>query len=173
MPTSAWDGRKWVTDRLADLSPSISTLIDVGPGEGTYSILGRHLVWWARWVAVEVHEPYVDRFLLGHKYDDVIVRDIREWWPDWNDYAILFGDVLEHLALDDAVAVLEWHKARATHIYVSVPIHESVQGACFGNPHEEHLTQFTFDQMSALLPDADAFEGVDVGRFWWTREDQR
>lgn len=170
MPTSAWDGRKWVTDRLAD--SAAQTVIDVGPGEGTYSILGRHLMWWAKWICVERFEPYVERFLLGQKYDVVVVDDIRDWKPTiLNDYLILFGDCLEHMSRDDAVALLEFHKQHASEIYVSVPIVHSPQGACFGNPYEEHLYHWGFSEMMDQLPGCDTFEGVQVGRFWWRRDD--
>lgn len=168
VPTSAYDGRRWVTDRLAD--SAVSTVVDVGPGEGTYSVLGRHLLWWARWISVEVHEPYVERFLLGQKYDDVIVADIRDWWAVPDDYLILFGDVLEHMPKDDAVALIERHKDTATEIYVSVPIVPSPQGPCYGNDHETHLHDWDFDEMSDLLPGAESFRGVQVGRWWWRRD---
>lgn len=169
MPTSAWDGRQWVTARMAD--STVSTVVDVGPGEGTYSTLGRHLIWWADWVGVEIFEPYVDRFLLGQKYDHIMVRDIRTIPAEsfGTDYLILFGDVLEHMPRQDAVDLIEHHRRFAHEIYVSVPIVESVQGPCYGNDHETHLHQWTFEEMSDLLPGAEAFKGAQVGRWWWRR----
>lgn len=173
MPTSAWDGRRWVTDRLAD--STVETVVDVGPGRGTYSILGRHLIWAAEWHAVEIHGPYIERFLLGELYDHVHVTDIRDWKPELTDYLILFGDVLEHLERDDAADLLAWHLERATEIYVSVPIVHSPQGTCFGNDHEAHLHQWKWDEMSGLLSSVpgtlEAFKGVQVGRWWWRRND--
>jgi hypothetical protein len=167
MPTSAWDGRRWVTDRFAE--SKATTVIDIGPGEGTYSTLGRHLIWWAQWIGVEIFEPYVDRFLLGDKYDQIVVQDARTWRPLMEDYLILFGDVLEHMPYQDAVNLLEFHKALATEIYVSVPIVDSPQGACFGNDHETHVHQWSFEEMCDLLPGAETFKGVQVGRWWWRR----
>lgn len=174
MPTSAWDGRQWVTNRMAETPHSIKTVIDVGPGEGTNSILGRHLIWWSRWIGIEIFEPYVDRFLLGQKYDDVVVADIREhrYYPK-DGYLILFGDVLEHLSREDAEMVVRFHQQHAEAIYVSVPIVNSPQGECFGNEHEAHLHQWRFHTMADLL-DADGwvvetFRGVQVGRFWARR----
>lgn len=167
MPTSSWDRRQWFTDRIADTTSEL--VVDVGPGEGTYSILGRHLRWDARWLGIEIFEPYVDRFMLGQKYDDVIVGDVRDWTPPPFGYTILFGDVLEHMPREDAVALLKLHLECADEIYVSVPIVESVQGECFGNEHETHVHQWTYDEMSDLLPDADRWEGSVVGRWWWKR----
>ena len=167
MPTSSWDGRRWVTDRMADTQ--VATVIDVGPGEGTYSILGRHLIWWAVWYGVEIFEPYVERFGLGEKYDHVVVADIRDWKPELSDYLVIFGDVLEHLPKADAVALIERHKDTATEIMVSVPIVYSPQGACHGNDHEAHVHHWEFDEMDELLPGAESFRGVQVGRWWWRR----
>lgn len=156
---------------MARVSTDVSTVVDVGPGEGTYSTLGRHILWAARWMSVEAFEPYVERFLLGQKYDDVIVGDIRGWKPDYLfDYLILFGDVLEHMPKDDAIEVLNWHMEHALEIYVSVPIVHSPQGSCFGNDLEAHLHQWTFEEMSGMLPGAESFRGVQVGRWWWRRE---
>lgn len=169
MPLSTYDGRGWVTDRLADTTAL--TVVDVGAGQGTYSILGRHLRWDARWIAVEIFEPYVERFLLGEKYDDVIVADIRDWKPDLDDYVILFGDVLEHLPRQDAIDVLTFHMERATEIMVSLPIIYAPQGEFEGNPHEAHLHHWHWNEMLELLPGCEGFKGVDVGRFWWKRDE--
>lgn len=173
MPTSASDGRGWVYDRIARTTAPV--IIDAGAGEGTHSILARHLRLDARWVAVEIHHPYVERFMLEQKYDSVAVADVRvmaellaaQGCP--NGYVVLFGDVLEHLPREDAVRVLEYHLEHAAEIYVSVPIVYSPQGECFGNPHEEHLHHWHFEEMLDLLPGAESFRGVMVGRYWWRR----
>lgn len=167
MPTSTYDGRGWAYNRLAD--SKAETVIDVGAGEGTYSILARHLIWWAEWYAVEVHFPYVERFMLGEKYDHVVVTDIRYWRPELTNYLVIFGDVIEHLKYEDALDVLKFHLDRADEIMVSVPIVDSPQGEVQGNPHEAHLHQWTFEEMESLLPGCESFRGVQVGRFWWRR----
>lgn len=174
MPTSAWDGRKWVADRIE--RTTASTIIDVGPGEGTHSVLARHLRWDAHWTGVEIHEPYVERFLLEQKYDLVRVADIREIDPyeGGADYVILFGDVLEHMTKDDAVRLLETYRQFAQEIYVSVPIVFAPQDECFGNEHEAHLYHWHYNEMLDLMlgwpGEVEAFQGVQVGRFWWRRE---
>lgn len=147
--------------------------MDVGPGEGTYSILGRHIVHWATWHAVEIFEPYIERFLLGQKYDHVHVADIREWTIPEDPYLILLGDVLEHMPQEDAINVLQYHLRQAQEVYVSVPIVHSPQGACFGNENEAHLHQWTWDAMTGLLASVpgtlESFKGAQVGRWWWRR----
>lgn len=170
MPTSAAEGRDWVYERIRDTTTP--WIIDAGAGEGTYSTLARHTRLDARWVAIEVHEPYVERFMLGQKYADVIVTDVRLWRPELEDgYTILFGDVLEHLDRADAVELLQWHMERAAEIMVSVPIVYSPQGACEGNEHEAHLYFYHHEEMEALLPGCESWKGHTVGRFWWKRDD--
>lgn len=170
MPTSAAEGREWVYERIRDTNTP--WIIDAGAGEGTYSTLARHTRLDARWVGLEIYEPYVDRFLLGQKYDDVLVTDARYWQPELEDgYTILFGDVVEHMPKADALHMLAFHISRAQHIMISVPIINSPQGKCFGNEHEAHLHQWTFEEMSALIPDAESWRGKTLGRWWWTRND--
>lgn len=168
MPTSACEGREWVYERIRDTTTP--WIIDAGAGEGTYSVLARHTRLDARWVALEAHEPYVDRFLLGQKYDDVIVTNVRMWKPELEDgYTILFGDILEHLARPDAVELLQWHMQRATEIMVSVPIDYAPQGACYGNELEAHLHHWHFHEMLEVLGECESWKGATVGRYWWKR----
>lgn len=169
MPTSACEGREWVYERIRDTTTP--WIIDAGAGEGTYSTLARHTRLDARWVALEIHEPYVERFLLGQKYDDVLVTDVRFWRPELEDgYTILFGDVLEHLSRDDAIDLLTFHAVRAENLMVSVPIVYAPQHAVNGNPYETHVHHWHFEEMGELLPDAESWRGNTVGRWWWTRD---
>lgn len=167
MPLSAADGRGWVYDRIAQTT--VARIIDGGAGEGTYSVLARHLRLDAEWVAVEIHEPYIERFLLRHKYDEVLVADLREYEPE-GPYVILLGDVLEHMTRDEAVGVLQYHLEHASEIMVSVPIIYAPQDPCYGNDHERHLHHWHFEEMLDLLPGAESFRGVQIGRYWWKRE---
>lgn len=167
MPTSAAEGRGWVAERLAATTSPV--IVDVGAGEGTYSILGRHLRLDARWIGLEIHPPYVERYRLMEKYDEVHLCDVRRYsWPE-RGFVALCGDVLEHLPHADAITVLEALVARADAVMVSLPIIESIQGAVGGNVHEAHLHQWTFDEMHRLLGGCDAWRGEILGRFWWTR----
>lgn len=170
MPTSAAEGRGWVYDRIA--ATTVPVIIDVGPGEGTYSILARHLRLDAKWIGVEVHRPYINRYRLAEKYDDIWQMDVRDVeWPVMERFAAILGDVIEHLPRQDAVELLGLLKAKASHLMVSVPIIESCQGEVDGNPHEAHLHQWSFGEMSTLLPGAESWRGDIVGRWWWTNPD--
>ena len=80
------DVKQWFTDNVP---PSVR-ILDVGPGQGTYSILLRELGY--QMDAVEVWHPYVDQFKLRAKYDNVYTVDIRDFDLQGYNFIIL-GDV--------------------------------------------------------------------------------
>lgn len=170
MATSGAEGRDWVYQRIARTTTPV--IVDAGPGEGTYSVLGRHLRLDAKWIAVEIHKPYVERYHLEQKYDEVIVGDIsRQFFHHWpyDPFTILLGDVIEHMEYRTAVELIRTLLMNATEIMISIPIVESIQGEVDGNCHEAHLYQWTFEEMEAMLPGCESWRGAMIGRFWWRR----
>lgn len=167
MPTSGTEGRGWVYERIA--TTTAPTIVDVGPGEGTYSILARHLRLDAYWIGVEIHAPYVERYHLDLKYDEIVVSDVLYYdWPA-QPFVVLLGDVLEHMTVAMVTLILEHLMLVADEIMVSIPIVESIQGEVDGNPHEAHLYQWTFEEMEAMLPGCESWRGDMIGRYWWRR----
>lgn len=163
MPVSHHEGRNWVADRLKAARPAV--VVDVGPGEGIYSMLMREFTPGARWEAVEVWEPYVERFGLHEKYDVVHITDVRDFaFPA--GATVLLGDVVEHLPADDARQLLAELRKAATHVMVSVPIVHMEQGTYLGNPFEAHLHHWTFEEMDAVMGPCDSFRGEVLGRWW-------
>ena len=141
--------------------PGVNAVVDIGPGEGTYADLLRPLFPAARFIAVEKWAPYIRRFGLEQKYDQVIVADGA--WLDWQRAAdgaelVIFGDVLEHMAEDDARRCWHQARARARWVLLSIPIKYHPQGESEGNPYEEHVAHWTHEKV------LDAFEGIDE---WW------
>lgn len=168
MATSAAEGRDWIYQRIA--RTTAPAIVDVGPGEGTYSILGRHLRLDARWYGVEVFAPYIERYHLDQKYDLIYNMSILDFpGPIEDNYVILFGDVIEHMDYGQAVETLTYFMQEADEIMVSVPIIESIQGEIDGNCHEAHLYQWEFEEMESLLSGCESWRGATVGRFWWRR----
>jgi hypothetical protein len=169
MPRSHPEGRDWVVERIAATTAPI--VIDLGPGEGTYSDLARGWRPDAWWVGVEIWQPYVTRYDLWRKYDAVLIRDARNINFPSSPFVLLAGDVLEHMYRSDALDILHRAKEHAEAIMVSVPVVDYPQGHDHaGNPFEAHVDQWTFAQMyDALGPKVDALRGDVVGRFWWTR----
>jgi hypothetical protein len=178
MPTSDNEGKDWSLDWFRYHLPN--TVTDVGPGEGTYAKLMRPVHEGVWWTAIEVHKPYITKFKLKSTktrkmYDEIHVEDVRES-EDHLFYRdlVIFGDVLEHLERDDAVALLQRAEtAGAWNILVSLPIVDSPQGEVDGNPHEAHLHQWDPDDMDAVLAElggrVETFRGGTLGCWWWNR----
>ena len=149
MPRSLVQGKSWISHEIARLRPT--TLLDVGPGMGTYSNLLRDVTPGASWSCVEVFRPYVHMFELHRKYDAVHVTDIRSFaWPRRYDVVIL-GDVIEHLELADALQVWSRARAHARYVALSLPIVEYPQGAQRGNAHEAHLQVWSHEMVVDTL----------------------
>ncbi|MGV8972194.1 MAG: methyltransferase domain-containing protein [Rhodoglobus sp.] len=148
MPYSAPEGKATAAAWVADLAPK--TVLDVGPGSGTYVKLLR--TDGSYWSCLEVHEPYVSRFLLWDWYDDVIVGDARDpnAWPVGGVDLVILGDVLEHFTKADALAVWALARAHSRHVLLSLPIIEWEQGECEDNPHEAHLHVWDHEQVLDL-----------------------
>lgn len=169
MPYSDGTLRPWIAEHLA--GKPVMSVADVGAGAGTardfYDFPG------ARWTAIEIWPAYVTRFGLRERYDEVIVTDVRELDPLPEADLYLFGDVLEHMPEADALAL--WGRARkaARWLVISLPVLPYPQGPEFGNPHEEHVAQWTFASVldsfagirSAAGPRPDLAPGTTVGAF--------
>lgn len=183
MPTSIEEGKDFL-DRLFEHHRP-NTVLDVGPGEGTYAKRWRKVHQGVWWTAVEIFEPYIKRFNLlrkgkttKSKYDEIHVMDIREA-PDhlFHRDLVIFGDVLEHMPKEDAEAVLARAvKVGAYNIVVSVPTVEAPQGEVDGNPHEAHVHHYTFEEMTDMLIRVTGGNGIMFSRegetvsvWWWYR----
>ena len=126
------DLRQFVIDN------QIRTVLDVGPGRGTYAHvldgLGLSMD------AVEIWRPYIRRYDLTRIYRRVLHKDIREH----NVFAydlVLFGDVLEHMPHLDSTMVWDTAKRQARFVMMSVPIIHYPQEASHGNPYEKHVQE--------------------------------
>lgn len=108
-----------------------STVLDVGAGDGKWKGL---LPEFPNMDAVEIYEPNAKK-LEG--YRKVYTADIRGFEYESYDL-IIFGDVIEHLSVEDAQAVLEYAKPRCRDMVVAVPFLYP-QGEMYGNPNEVHI----------------------------------
>lgn len=108
-------------------------ICDVGAGGGTYYfLLGRDY----EWTAVEIFHENAE--YLKNKYNKIYEEDIRTFdYPDFYDL-IIFGDVIEHMSVEDAQKVLTEAKKHTKMIMVSVP-YELEQDAIHNNEYERHL----------------------------------
>lgn len=130
----------------------------MGPGVGTYARLpaGPDA---RRRVGLEVWEPYLTTYSLTQYDDEIIVGDVRTTELPTAD-VVIFGDVLEHMTREEAMAV--WQRAAETAryaVYLSVPIVHYRQHEIEGNPFEVHVEQ-DWDVDSVLA----SFDGI--GPVW-------
>lgn len=166
MPTSSPEGKDWLIPRILAELPGI--ILDVGAGEGTYAyLLAEHpeQTEGSTLIAMEVHEPYVEKYALDDLYDKVIVGDARTKRFPKVDVVIL-GDVIEHLEHDDAVRV--WEKARKAArktVLASIPLGVHPQGAVNDNEHERHLTSWTNASVHALGGVVASWTGREIGTY--------
>lgn len=152
------DVQRFVTENAA----VIKRVLDVGPGEGTYHRLLAPLV--DEMDAVEIWEPNIELYGLRYRYNNVTLGDIRDYeWPDGHYDMVIFGDVLEHLTVPDALSVFNKALASAKCVLVSVPIVHFPQGSIAGNHAETHLIE---DPQVELIP----FMGIPLvaWRYEWT-----
>lgn len=150
MPASSFIGKKTTKNWFLRRN-DIKKIIDIGCGEGTYWNLlekdtkDKNIY---KWIGVDVWEPYIDRFQLFSKYDDVIIGDVREIaLPDGDCY--IFGDVLEHMTKEEAKKVIA-SIPKDKHLIISIPLGEYIQGAIEGNPYEEHKSYWNYEEVYAL-----------------------
>ena len=120
----------WLAQHLSNGS----TVLDVGACDGVWSNI---LSEWYTMDAVEVWEPNVEKYHLMDKYRAVICSPIQDW--KYEHYGlVLFGDVIEHMTVEDAQKVLTYAKEHSDMVIVAVPFLFK-QDAIYGNPYERHI----------------------------------
>ena len=175
MPASDPSHRPWVKNHLETegLLGELRTVVDVGPGCASWRIFLGPWMPDSVWAAVEVHQPYVDRFLLEHHYHAVTVADVRSLDPFPGADLVIFGDVLEHMPSPDARAV--WDRARlvSKRLVLGIPVRPYPQGAWEGNQHEAHITDWTDYSVRQFFPGIYAGTcNADTGAYLATGERQ-
>ena len=112
-----------------------SFCLDVGACDGKWAdLLGDYLVM----DGVEIYRPNIEKHNLMSKYRYIFNADIREF-QYFDDYdLIIFGDVLEHMSVEDAQKVLHYAIPRCRNLLVAVP-YQWVNRSHYGNPWEVHI----------------------------------
>ncbi len=124
------DVKKWIYDNF----DKDSTILDVGAGRGTYYDLleGKY----KKMDAVEIYQPNITDYELLKKYRSVSCRNIVDFEYDHYDL-IIFGDVIEHLTVEDAQKVLKYAEGRCKNMLVAVPYKWVQDGN--ENVYEKHI----------------------------------
>lgn len=136
MAKSYPDFKEDIKTYIIDKFPSKeTTILDIGAGEGTYyNLLKDH---YQKMCAIEIFEPNIENFKLREKYEEVLNANIVDARYNWFDL-IIFGDIIEHLTIEDAQQVLEYALNKCDEMIVAVP-YKYPQGEVDGNKYEIHI----------------------------------
>lgn len=123
---------------------SISRVLDIGAGSGTYIKLIKeefNICKDSEWIAVEAWQPYIDEFRLESLYNKVINQDVRKInWNDLGEFSVaIAGDVLEHMTKEEAIILVDQILEHSKTLIISIPIVYMPQDELDGNPFEVHV----------------------------------
>lgn len=154
MPMSDDRHRAWALRQLqaaCDLT-RIRSAVDVGAGDAGWRVFCGPWMPECRWTAVEIFEPYSERFLLPNRYSEVLIADIRDLDPLPPADVYFLGDVLEHMPEQDSVQT--WNRVRqvAWRIVMGTPVEYTPQGESWGNIHETHLSHWNVGSILDQMP---------------------
>lgn len=145
MGISTWYFKQQTIDFILRNYSTTAAILDVGAGAGTYADLLRQRGY-TNMDCVEAWLPYIEKFALSTKYNQVFYGDVTTLELDFSRYQlVILGDVFEHISKEAAARLLD--RLKPADVLVAIPF-ESDQGALNGNPYEMHrqntLTPFDF-----------------------------
>lgn len=129
------EGKPYAIQRIIEMNPA--SVLDVGAGMGTYAKILYPFIPNLIIDAIEVWQPYIEKYQLKDKYRNVYAIDARKH-NDYNYDLVIFGDVLEHMPKDDAIQLWEKVSQQAQFALISIPIVHMPQHIIDGNPYEVH-----------------------------------
>ena len=136
MPYSDNSNVEWIR-WILDLHKPTSA-VDLGAGAGKYGKLIKEVLPECHVTGVEIWGPYIKEFDLESIYDKVIICDARIF-PKFDRDLVIFGDVLEHMTSNEAIAIWEKVSKQAKFAIISIPIIHYHQDEYAGNPFEAHV----------------------------------
>jgi len=117
MPLSYPYYKKEVVNYLKRNHKKNSTILDLGAGDGIWAdLLKDYFVM----DAVEIFEPWVEKYNLKDKYRKVFIEDIRNFEFERYDI-IIMGDVLEHLKVEEAKNLFNNLYEKCEELVIAVP----------------------------------------------------
>lgn len=152
--------KKWIISNFN----AEDSILDIGAGCGTYwDLLHENF---KNIDAVEIYKPNIFDYNLLEKYRAVYNKNIVGLEYGYYDL-IIFGDVIEHMTVEDAKNVLSYAYDRCKSLIVSVP-------SCFPleakeNPYEKHIQDdLTSDIFRERYPFLRPLIG-DIGYMYYTK----
>ena len=130
-----------------------AVILDVGACDGKWwKLLGPFYTM----DAVEIFEPNIINSNLRAKYRNVFNCDILDLKYDFYD-VVIFGDVIEHMTVENAQKVLEYAKKHSKLVVVGVPFMWK-QAEQYGNKWELHIQDdLTNERFMDLYPGFELF----------------
>lgn len=163
-------GKSEVAEMLAPKLPNKARILDVGAGNGIYRDMIGHQF---NWSAVELWHETAEH--LSKTYNKVYEIDIRDFKYSRSYDLIIFGDILEHLSVEDAKEVLSKAMKHSDRILVAVP-YQLEQGALYGNDAETHIqSDLTLKEMRIRYPELNLIHCVTrfmipiYGYYYWEK----
>jgi hypothetical protein len=159
MPTSYPLYKDSVRNWFLENVPFNTRIMDVGAGCGTYSQLLRGYGY--KMDAIEIWEPYIEKYDLKSKYDQVWNWDfINMPVGAYDDYDFfIMGDILEHLSVDEGQWILSFLRLKRKKFLIAVP-YQMEQGEHEGNMYETHLQpDLTPEIMEERYPELELLYG--------------
>lgn len=127
-------GKKEIIAWIKDHFEEKATCLDVGPCDGKYANL---LDGYLTIDACEIFAPNIENHRLRWIYREVFNADIKDLYYEWYDL-IIFGDVIEHMTVEDAQTAIRYAWDRCHDMIIAVPWLYT-QDEMYGNKWEKHL----------------------------------
>lgn len=160
MPGSVRHGKEEIK-KFVQAQADIKSIVDVGAGSGTYrKLLGMNY----HWTAIEIFEPYIEKFKLSYLYDDILIGDISSIVMPKAD-CVIFGDILEHLIKDQAIDVIRKALFHYKHVIISIPIGHYPAEIHYGNTHEAHISEWGVEDIKSLAAWEETYLIKQIGIF--------
>jgi len=116
-------------------------VFDVGIGWGQWAKFLKEKFPDIHIIGIEVFEPYITDEVKQY-YDEIIINDVTKYEFQEKDRGdlIIFGDVLEHMELDEMMSLVKRASTFFQYMIVNTPYGYRPQGQeDTGNIHEVHL----------------------------------
>lgn len=133
-----------ITRLVRRIVPSDQKILDIGAGWMKYRMLLAEYTM----DAVEVWQPYVDQHKPSKFYDNVHVMEAVNFRYQQRYGAVIMGDVLEHMSVNDAQAVIRAACENSDLVVVAVPF-QMAQHEEEGNPYEIHVQDDLTEELMA------------------------
>ena len=128
-------------------------MLDIGAGDGKWArVLGSHV---REIDAVEIFEPYIERYNLKELYNKVHLGNFLEYEFDHYDLVVM-GDVFEHVTQEDAFNWLTKVREKVLDLIIVVPFEyrqdwDGVYENVYGHHHQPDLTPMNMLERYPML----------------------